>query len=42
VPDDVQALAHAVLQHRLQLAAPAGSSATETVVADALAQVAAR
>jgi MoxR-like ATPase len=42
VPDDVQALAHPVLQHRLQLAAPARTGATEKVVADALAQVAAR
>jgi MoxR-like ATPase len=42
VPDDVQAIAHAVLRHRLQLTTPAETSATEEVVADALAQVAAR
>jgi MoxR-like ATPase len=42
VPDDVQAMAHAVLRHRLQLAASAGINAAEKVVADVLAQVAAR
>jgi MoxR-like ATPase len=42
VPDDVQAMMHAVLRHRLQLAASAGIGAAEQVVADVLAQVAAR
>jgi MoxR-like ATPase len=42
VPDDVQAMTHAVLRHRLQLAASAGIGAAEKVVADSLAQVAAR
>jgi MoxR-like ATPase len=42
VPDDVQAMAHAVLRHRLQLGAAAGISAAEQVVDDALAQVPAR
>jgi MoxR-like ATPase len=42
VPDDVQAMAHAVLQHRLQLAASVGINVAEKVVADVLAQVAAR
>jgi hypothetical protein len=38
----VQAMAHAVLRHRLQLAASAGIGAAETVVADVIAQVVAR
>jgi MoxR-like ATPase len=42
VPDDVQAMAHAVLRHRLQLAASAAIGAAETVVADVIAQVVAR
>jgi MoxR-like ATPase len=42
VPDDVQAMTHAVLQHRLQLASPAGIAAAETVVADVLSAVKAR
>jgi MoxR-like ATPase len=42
VPDDVQAIAPAVLHHRLQLAATAGSHAAEGVVDDVLAQVPAR
>jgi MoxR-like ATPase len=42
VPDDVQATAHAVLRHRLQLVASAGSGAAEQVVEDVLAQVRAR
>jgi MoxR-like ATPase len=42
VPDDVQAMAHAVLRHRLQPVAAAGVGAADEVVADALAQVPAR
>jgi MoxR-like ATPase len=42
VPDDVQAMAHAVLPHRLQPAAAAGVGAADEVVADAVAQVPAR
>jgi MoxR-like ATPase len=42
VPDDVQAMAHAVLQHRLQPVAAAGLEAADQVVADVLAQVPAR
>jgi MoxR-like ATPase len=42
VPDDVQAMAHAVLQHRLQPVAAAGPGAADQVVADVLAQVPAR
>ena len=38
-PDDVQAMTHAVLLHRLQLAGSAGMAAGETVVADVLSQV---
>jgi MoxR-like ATPase len=39
VPDDVQAMAHAVLRHRLQPVAAAGVDAADEVVADALAEV---
>jgi MoxR-like ATPase len=39
VPDDVQAMAHVVLRHRLQPAPAAGVGAADEVVADALAQV---
>jgi MoxR-like ATPase len=39
VPDDVKAMAHAVLRHRLQAVAAAGVGAADEVVADALAQV---
>jgi MoxR-like ATPase len=39
VPDDVQAMAHAVLRHRLQPVAAAGVGAADEVVADALSQV---
>jgi MoxR-like ATPase len=39
VPDDVQAMAHAVLRHRLQPVAAAGLGAADEVVADALTQV---
>jgi MoxR-like ATPase len=42
VPDDVQAMAHAVLQHRLQPMAAAPLGTPEQVVADVLAQVPAR
>jgi MoxR-like ATPase len=42
VPDDVQAMAHAVLRHRLQLAASTGIGTAETAVCDVIAQVAAR
>ena len=42
VPDDVQAISHAVLPHRIQLAAPAQDGTAETVVADVLSQVPAR
>jgi MoxR-like ATPase len=42
VPDDVQAMAHAVLRHRIQLAAPMAPGAPEKVVSDVLGQVAAR
>jgi MoxR-like ATPase len=41
-PDDIQAMAHAVLCHRLQVAATAGIGAAETVVEEVLAQVPAR
>jgi MoxR-like ATPase len=39
LPDDVQAMAPAVLRHRLQTVAAAGLSAADEVVADALGQV---
>jgi MoxR-like ATPase len=42
VPDDVQAIADVVLQHRLQPVAGAGIGAAESVVADVLASVPAR
>jgi MoxR-like ATPase len=42
VPDDVQAIAHAVLEHRLKPAAAAGIGAAEEVVEDVLAKVPAR
>jgi MoxR-like ATPase len=42
VPDDVQAMAHAVLQHRLQPVAAAPLGAADEVVADVLAKVPAR
>jgi MoxR-like ATPase len=42
VPDDVQAMAQAVLRHRLQLAPSAGITGAEKVVADVLTQVPAR
>jgi MoxR-like ATPase len=42
LPDDVQALAHAVLRHRIQLAAPMAPGAPEKVVSDVVHQVAAR
>ena len=42
VPDDVQAMAHAVLPHRIQLAASVDPGAPQNVVADVLRQVAAR
>jgi MoxR-like ATPase len=42
VPDDVQAMATAVLRHRLQLAPAAGAGAADQVIADVLAQVPAR
>ena len=41
VPDDVQAVAHAVLRHRLRLSVTAPAEGAETVVADALDAVAA-
>jgi MoxR-like ATPase len=42
LPDDVQALAHAVLRHRIQLAAPMAPGAPEKVVSDVVHQVTAR
>ena len=42
LPDDVQAMAPAVLPHRLQPAAAAGRDAADQVVADVLSQVPAR
>jgi MoxR-like ATPase len=42
VPDDVQAMAYAVLRHRLQPVAAAGVGAADEVVADVLARVPAR
>jgi MoxR-like ATPase len=42
VPDDVQAMARAVLEHRLQPVAAAGVGAADQVVADVLDQVPAR
>jgi MoxR-like ATPase len=42
VPDDVQAMAHAVLQHRLQPVAAAALGAADEVIADVLARVPAR
>jgi MoxR-like ATPase len=42
VPDDVQAMAHAVLQHRLQPVPAAPPGAADQVIADVLAQVPAR
>jgi MoxR-like ATPase len=42
LPDDVQAMAHAVLQHRLQPVAAAALGAADQVVADVVAQVPAR
>jgi MoxR-like ATPase len=39
LPDDVQALAQAVLAHRLVLAPGAGRSVAHDVVADAIASV---
>jgi MoxR-like ATPase len=42
VPDDVQAMADAVLRHRLLLAATAATSDAEKVVADVVGQVQAR
>jgi MoxR-like ATPase len=42
IPDDVQAVAQAVLRHRLQLLASAGGGAAETVVMDVLSEVPAR
>jgi MoxR-like ATPase len=42
LPDDVQAMAQAVLQHRLQPMAAAGPGAADQAVADALDQVPAR
>jgi MoxR-like ATPase len=42
VPDDVQAMAHPVLRHRLQLAATTASESAEEVVAEVVAQVPAR
>jgi MoxR-like ATPase len=42
VPDDVQAMTHAVLRHRLELAPAAGIGGLDTVVADVVAQVPAR
>jgi MoxR-like ATPase len=42
VPDDVQAMAHAVLPHRLQSAGAAGIAVADEVVADVLSQVPAR
>lgn len=41
-PDDVQAMAYAVLRHRLQLAPASGTGAAERVLGDALADVPAR
>jgi MoxR-like ATPase len=42
VPDDVQAMAHAVLEHRLQPVAGAALGAADQVIADVVAQVPAR
>jgi MoxR-like ATPase len=42
VPDDIQAMAPAVLQHRLQLVTSAPIDGAEDVVADVLATVSAR
>ncbi|MEA2153985.1 MAG: MoxR-like ATPase [Solirubrobacteraceae bacterium] len=42
VPDDVQAMARAVLQHRLQPVAAAGLGAADQVITDVLARVPAR
>jgi MoxR-like ATPase len=42
VPDDVQAMTHAVLQHRLQPVPAAAPGAADQVIADVLAQVPAR
>ncbi|MEA2147195.1 MAG: MoxR-like ATPase, partial [Solirubrobacteraceae bacterium] len=42
IPDDVQALAHVVLRHRLRLSLSAPIDGAENVVADALAEVAAQ
>jgi MoxR-like ATPase len=42
VPDDVEAMARAVLRHRIQLSGPTAPGASEKVVSDALGKVAAR